>query len=129
MCATKQVLRRLNASLHGQLPDTTAAAAGAPAEAAELRTDAAQVQIELSVCSALEEAIPERPWAAGSGTFECSLCMEEVHEGELVRRLPCAHAFHAKCVGRWLFTEQAGERYHTGPLQPKLFREQTIWMG
>ncbi|GAQ87029.1 RING/U-box superfamily protein [Klebsormidium nitens] len=32
----------------------------------------------------------------------CSVCLENVTEGELVRTLPCLHGFHQKCVDRWL---------------------------
>ncbi|GLJ06250.1 hypothetical protein SUGI_0034340 [Cryptomeria japonica] len=36
---------------------------------------------------------------------ECSVCLTEFTEGELVRVLPkCRHAFHISCIGLWLNT-------------------------
>jgi len=32
----------------------------------------------------------------------CSVCLEQVTEGELVRSLPCLHQFHANCIDPWL---------------------------
>ncbi|KAG0476509.1 hypothetical protein HPP92_012896 [Vanilla planifolia] len=34
---------------------------------------------------------------------DCSVCLGEFHDGELVRLLPkCSHAFHLSCIDRWL---------------------------
>ena len=32
----------------------------------------------------------------------CSICLEAVAAGELLRTLPCAHNYHAACVDQWL---------------------------
>lgn len=32
----------------------------------------------------------------------CSVCLEQVTDGELVRSLPCLHQFHASCIDQWL---------------------------
>ncbi|URE36123.1 E3 ubiquitin-protein ligase [Musa troglodytarum] len=32
----------------------------------------------------------------------CSVCLEQVSVGELVRSLPCLHQFHANCIDPWL---------------------------
>nr|XP_043617930.1 E3 ubiquitin-protein ligase SDIR1 isoform X2 [Erigeron canadensis] len=32
----------------------------------------------------------------------CSVCLETVNVGELVRSLPCLHQFHAECIDPWL---------------------------
>ncbi|KAM0833387.1 hypothetical protein ACQ4PT_064286 [Festuca glaucescens] len=33
----------------------------------------------------------------------CSVCLEDVHGGEIVRQLPaCRHIFHVECVDMWL---------------------------
>ncbi|CAI9273601.1 unnamed protein product [Lactuca saligna] len=32
----------------------------------------------------------------------CSVCLEQVNVGELVRSLPCLHQFHSECIDPWL---------------------------
>ncbi|XP_078160685.1 RING/U-box superfamily protein [Carex rostrata] len=32
----------------------------------------------------------------------CSVCLEQVNEGDLLRSLPCLHQFHASCIDPWL---------------------------
>jgi len=32
----------------------------------------------------------------------CSVCLEPMAQGDLVRRLPCAHLFHSECIAKWL---------------------------
>ncbi|GAB2288669.1 E3 ubiquitin-protein ligase sdir1 [Dionaea muscipula] len=32
----------------------------------------------------------------------CSVCLEQVNAGELIRSLPCLHQFHANCIDPWL---------------------------
>ncbi|BBH04753.1 RING/U-box superfamily protein [Prunus dulcis] len=32
----------------------------------------------------------------------CSICLEQVNGGDLVRSLPCLHQFHANCIDPWL---------------------------
>jgi E3 ubiquitin-protein ligase SIS3 len=36
------------------------------------------------------------------GQVSCSICLNPVHVGEDVRRLPCQHLFHVGCIDRWL---------------------------
>ena len=74
--------------------------------------DAASMRKELKMLKALQE-IRERPWEGhgdGGAPLECSLCMELVEEGMRIKQLPCQHAFHAKCIDRWLFHAQRGQR-------------------
>jgi hypothetical protein len=40
--------------------------------------------------------------AATKVTCECVVCKEELHAGERVKILPCAHLFHPKCIDQWL---------------------------
>jgi hypothetical protein len=40
---------------------------------------------------------PRASWQPG-----CSICSEDVHEGVKVRKLPCGHLFHRRCVDKWL---------------------------
>ena len=35
-------------------------------------------------------------------TVECSICMNDYVEGEVLSELPCGHLFHQACVNRWL---------------------------
>uniref|UniRef100_A0A5B6ZHF8 RING-type E3 ubiquitin transferase n=2 Tax=Davidia involucrata TaxID=16924 RepID=A0A5B6ZHF8_DAVIN len=32
----------------------------------------------------------------------CSVCLEQVNVGELIRSLPCLHQFHSNCIDPWL---------------------------
>lgn len=32
----------------------------------------------------------------------CSICLNEMEEGTLVKRLPCMHYFHPECIDQWL---------------------------
>ncbi|XWS65971.1 hypothetical protein CRYUN_Cryun05aG0159700 [Craigia yunnanensis] len=32
----------------------------------------------------------------------CSVCLEQVNVGDLIRSLPCLHQFHASCIDPWL---------------------------
>ena len=32
----------------------------------------------------------------------CSICIEDYEPGELIRVLPCGHAFHSECILPWL---------------------------
>lgn len=35
-------------------------------------------------------------------TVDCSICMCDIYHGTFVRRLPCGHEFHRRCVDEWL---------------------------
>ena len=41
---------------------------------------------------------------------ECSICLSEYPVGSYMLILPCGHAFHSRCLTRWL------SRSHTCPL-------------
>ena len=40
---------------------------------------------------------------------DCNICLSQMETSETLRALPCAHAFHAACINRWL------SRAHTCP--------------
>ena len=46
--------------------------------------------------SELAEAVVE------ASAHECSICLCEYEEGQMIRMLPCRHGFHQKCVDQWL---------------------------
>ncbi|KAL6888166.1 hypothetical protein ACP4OV_009192 [Aristida adscensionis] len=64
-----------------------------PTFAYELRGDGGAGEVELE--------------AGAPGGEPCSVCLEDVQPGEMVRQLPaCSHLFHVGCVDMWLHTHR-----------------------
>ena len=38
----------------------------------------------------------------GKTTKDCSICMTGFQNKEVIRKLPCGHIFHSKCIKPWL---------------------------
>uniref|UniRef100_A0A6U9AJC4 RING-type E3 ubiquitin transferase n=1 Tax=Zooxanthella nutricula TaxID=1333877 RepID=A0A6U9AJC4_9DINO len=70
---------------------------------------------DYEVLSKLDEAVPKtdivqrslvdglpQARAADLGADECGVCLAKLDGAELVSKLPCQHAFHPQCIGKWL---------------------------
>ncbi|CAN6231105.1 unnamed protein product [Urochloa humidicola] len=44
---------------------------------------------------------------AAAGCVVCSVCLEDVNDGEMVRQVPaCRHIFHVECIDMWLHSHR-----------------------
>lgn len=62
---------------------------------------------QVSSSSSVVEKKQDSPKTDGNTTasedgLTCSVCLEQVNVGEIIRSLPCLHQFHATCIDPWL---------------------------
>ncbi|PKA49115.1 RING-H2 finger protein ATL52 [Apostasia shenzhenica] len=108
--------RRRRRGHHGQFPPPIAAAAAAAANDDDHVGDDLLLggEIEHHIWYIRTPGLDERTIASISSWVykssdglvdarDCSVCLGEFRDGELVRLLPkCSHAFHLHCIDRWL---------------------------
>ncbi|KAL2248828.1 UNVERIFIED_CONTAM: E3 ubiquitin-protein ligase SDIR1 [Sesamum indicum] len=49
-----------------------------------------------------DPAAPQAGMKTTDDDLTCSVCLEQVNAGELIRSLPCLHQFHVNCIDPWL---------------------------
>eukprot|EP00250_Pteridium_aquilinum_P011055 c19809_g1_i1 orf=124-978(+) len=50
----------------------------------------------------IDSVSPDTVMKGRDEDLTCSVCLEQVMDGELVRSLPCLHQFHPSCIDQWL---------------------------
>lgn len=79
----------------------------------------------------LEKKKLDKKMMGESGKAECTICIDELNEGDEVVVLPCNHWFHNECVVLWLREHNTcpivSRNYHSNPeSQDASFRENWI---
>jgi hypothetical protein len=50
-------------------------------------------------------------WSATNNSFSdttsCTVCLDELAKGDIVKMLPCGHIFHDRCIDEWLKHQKA----------------------
>lgn len=71
---------------------------GQESEDADQQQSSCSPASESNQVSGEAEASPMAP----EDELTCSVCLEQVNEGEIIRTLPCLHQFHSTCIDPWL---------------------------
>eukprot|EP00802_Teleaulax_amphioxeia_P014113 Tamp_14173.p1 GENE.Tamp_14173~~Tamp_14173.p1 ORF type:complete len:327 (-),score=28.85 Tamp_14173:633-1613(-) len=48
------------------------------------------------------QGLPTRSATDADVDTKCNICLSSFEEGEVLRTLPCEHAFHSSCIDQWL---------------------------
>jgi len=48
------------------------------------------------------QSLPTRSATDADVDNKCNICLSSFEEGEVLRTLPCEHAFHSSCIDQWL---------------------------
>lgn len=54
------------------------------------------------VAEFIEQHTTTSIWPAGAEETTCTICVEDLEEGDEIRTLPCGHVYHKQCVDEWL---------------------------
>ncbi|XP_058099317.1 E3 ubiquitin-protein ligase SDIR1 isoform X2 [Magnolia sinica] len=65
-------------------------------------SEGSSLQQASSSATMTEKKQPDGATKAPEDELTCSVCLEQVSMGELIRSLPCLHQFHANCIDPWL---------------------------
>ncbi|EKX37339.1 hypothetical protein GUITHDRAFT_97280, partial [Guillardia theta CCMP2712] len=86
-------VRRMSAILEGLLPALSAFRS-------HMSTEGNLHKVPKEIVDSFETRTWRREHSRGK--LECYICLEEYVEEEVLRKLPCNHEFHSKCIDRWL---------------------------
>jgi len=59
-------------------------------------------EVETGTLDDEKEDAPEEDASGEDESFDCTICLAPVEDGEKVGVLPCSHIFHAECLGHWI---------------------------
>lgn len=56
----------------------------------------------IGAAQSLIDSLPIERFSASVDEMSCAVCLCDFQERDLLRRLPCGHSFHSRCVDKWL---------------------------
>lgn len=57
-----------------------------------------------NIMSLIESERLQNDFNDESNNNECSICLDDINNGESIRKLDCGHVFHTNCVEQWINT-------------------------
>ncbi|KAJ4963546.1 hypothetical protein NE237_023485 [Protea cynaroides] len=100
-CMYSRCVRRRDMRRSDHVPPQLIIAIGAP------QFHSFETGLDPSVIAALPTFIYKKPdQFDGTGVPECSICLSNLEEEEMIRLLPnCSHLFHTQCIDMWLSSQ------------------------